>query len=113
MYVVIFFIHAVPSEPHNLTASGVIGNPYQINISWQPPLHPNGNLTGYNILCSSGGNDIKVRVVGMKANDYIISGLKPYTVYVCSISCNTSVGEGNMSTSITVRTDESGEYLSK
>ncbi len=99
----------VPSEPRHITASTVIGNPYKVAVRWQPPSHPNGILTGYTIFCIAPNNDVLFMTVGMQSNESYFLGLKPYTVYVCYISCNTSVGEGNVSLSVTVRTDESSK----
>ena len=40
-----------------------------------------------------------------------LTGLNPYTQYSCYVTANTSVGEGNPSTSVTVQTSESGNQV--
>ncbi len=104
-------LHAVPSVPVHPSATTVIGNPYELAISWQPPLEPNGILTVYNIYClSTLGYDMKVITVGARIDrSSLFPGLRPYTVYSCFVSCNTSVGEGNVSQSVSARTDESSK----
>ncbi len=104
-------LRAVPSEPVHPSATTVIGNPYQLAITWQPPLEPNGILTVYNIYClPTLGYDMKVITVGARINhSSLFPGLRPYTVYNCFVSCNTSAGESNVSQSVSARTDESSK----
>ena len=40
-----------------------------------------------------------------------LTGLNPYTQYICYVTANTSVGEGNTSVTVTARTAEYGKVL--
>lgn len=50
------------------------------------------------------------KIVPGNSSETIVSYLTPYTFYECSITANTSAGEGNASATDIARTDESGQF---
>ena len=42
-----FIINLVPSVPHNVNVTALSST--MLQVTWFPPLHPNGVITGYNI----------------------------------------------------------------
>ena len=117
----------MPYEPQSPSANTVSGSPRELLVSWEFPLEPNGIITSYKVYCyetdssGSGTGDVELTphteesiinatttVASGSATEAIIAGLTPYTYYNCYVTANTSVGEGNASSSVTARTDESG-----
>ena len=89
--------------------------------TWTPPSTPNGNVTGYTVYCIVSLDQTYTEQVPTGASTYTVfnvtsqtsaylSGLLPFTFYQCSVTANTSVGEGNFSISNTSQTNEAGMY---
>ena len=57
-------------------------------------------------------NKSTVLIVVVPGNETKVTfpNLVPYTVYSCYASASTSAGEGNFTSQLTARTDESGNY---
>ena len=72
-------------------------------------MKPNGVITGYQLQCSAGGRVIKQLVVG-SLTKATLTGLLPYTSYICSITAHTSVG-GGPAANTSVITEEGGKCL--
>jgi hypothetical protein len=60
-------VFAAPKAPANLTA--VVGDgdsghdaPHALTITWQPPLHPNGQVTHYRIVVRRLSDDVSTEV---------------------------------------------------
>lgn len=99
----------------------VRGSPFELRISWEPPHESNGILTYYTIYCqdeldSESNSSPEYNIAGVKHEivrsdtmTVLFPGLRSYRVYDCFVSGNTSVGEGNFSSLVTARTDESSK----
>lgn len=107
------------------------GSPTELLVTWQPPTVPNGVILSYTVYCydqifdssgSGGGMEVlltppgylnitetTIAVASANQSEVIVTGLTPYTVYVCYVTANTSFGEGNPSIIHSARTDESGK----
>ena len=113
--------YAVPSQPTDPTVMTVRGSPFELSISWEPPHEPNGIMTYYTIYCqekwsSEPNSSPEYNIAGARhetvrseIRTVLFPGLRPYTVYDCFVSGNTTIGEGNFSSFVTARTDESSE----
>lgn len=123
----VFQIYAVPLPPNNLNILTIDGDPYSLNVTWDPPTTPNGYITSYTIYCEeyfyvgSGSGlglnplpfnePLPIFISNVPGNElYVrVTDLAPFTIYECYVSANTSVGEGNVSASVIQTTDEFGK----
>lgn len=103
-----------------------------LSLSWVPPLTSNGAVISYTVYCDelpdnfdsfgSGSGETEDLVYSLDISNSTLSmtlsgnengtlfrDLMPYTFYGCYVSANTSAGEGNFSTRVVGRTDESSE----
>ena len=111
----------VPSAPGGLTLVTVTDDPTQLSASWSEPLPANGIITAYTLTCSLSSqqfypeqnntepSSIVTTVQDGSTTSATVEGLAPFTNYDCFVTANTSVGEGDPSSTETQRTDESGE----
>ena len=111
----------VPSAPGGLTLVTVTDDPTQLSASWSEPLPANGIITAYTLTCSLSSqqfypeqnntepSSIVTTVQDGSTTSATVEGLVPFTNYDCFVTANTSVGEGDPSSTETQRTDESGE----
>ena len=111
----------VPSAPGGLTLVTVTDDPTQLSASWSEPLPANGIITAYTLTCSLSSqqfypeqnntepSSIVTTVQDDSTTSATVEGLAPFTNYDCFVTANTSVGEGDPSSTETQRTDESGE----
>ena len=114
----------VPSSPQNFSLSPVAGSPSQLSASWSVPIPKNGIITGYSVYCNTSANQsYPEQVIGSNVPTIrsvvngttlavTLTGLNPYTQYSCYVIANTSVGQGSLSTILTVQTVQSGNYYS-
>ena len=112
---------AVPSAPGGLTLVTVTDDPTQLSASWSEPLPANGIITAYTLTCSlspqqfypeqsnTEPSSIVTIVQDGSTTSATVEGLVQFTNYDCFVTANTSVGEGDSSSTETQRTDESGE----
>ena len=112
-------MYVAPTSPLNFTLETVPDEPTQLSASWSRPIPTHGIITAYTLYCTistdqyypeqwapdSMGNNYQL---GNVESDVLI-GLVPLTNYECFVTANTSVGEGDPSSTETQRTDESGE----
>ncbi len=122
------FIIVAPLAPTYVSVMAVSGEPLSLNVSWRPPLVPNGYITHYNIYCkesqlSVGSGDgmyilptssylsIYTRTVQGDDSNNTIVGLTPFTNYGCYVSANTSIGEGDASDAVFQTTDEYSKLI--
>ena len=116
----IFLFPLVPSIPETLTVMTVDNLPMKLQVSWDPPNEPNGRITSYTVYCykscteyeansNSDGQNLIETVIPGNQNETLVEGLRPYTIYNCSVTANTSVGEGSSSITVSARTDESSK----
>ena len=96
------------------------GNPTQLRASWLPPNPPNGIITGYTVYCNVSTDQVyeeqvptgeTLFAVGVLNDDtaVLVTGLMPFTRYVCVVTANTSAGEGELSDPQNATTDQDGE----
>ena len=80
-----------------------------ITFTWKPPHDINGTITNYTIRCSIPGTGV-THILDLEGsqNTTILSGLLPYTDYMCSITAHTSIEIGSPA-SVTVTTLQDGE----
>ena len=81
-------------------------------MSWEPPNPTNGNITDYNYTCV--GINTTFNTPEMTPNtpslmSVIISGLKPFREYQCSVTAATSAGVGPPGT-VNAVTNQDGMY---
>ena len=111
-----------PSAPLMFQLFTVDGNPTLLNASWGPPDQPNGMITAYTVYCNTSadqfypeqvptGNTLFTVQVQNGDTSTLVSELTAFTRYECSVTANTSAGEGESSNTQTARTDESGVYV--
>ena len=100
----------------------VDGNSTLLRASWDPPDQPNGMITAYTVYCNTAadqfypeqtptGNTVFTVEVQNGDTSTLVPGLTAFTRYECSVTANTSAGEGESSNTQTARTDESGVYV--
>ena len=102
----------------NVTLQPIPDVPNQLRIDWTSPTKTNGIITAYTVYCRTyfaqdviGPNLPTVRAIvnATSRNAVFSTGLKAFTSYVCFVTANTSIGEGDASQLVTSTTDESGE----
>ena len=107
-YTVYYTLCAVPTgAPQNVVA---ISNAYDsITLSWNPPLleEQNGDIVQYVVNVTHTVTLDRVQYT-LTATTITITGLEPYTNYVCVVAAATASGLGPFSTLIHVRTLEAG-----
>ncbi len=94
--------------------SMVAGSPTMLSASWMVPDPTNGVITGYTIRCSSTPlGMLPPFIISASVTETNLENLTPFTSYSCSISANTSAGEGGNSNMETATTDEDckSQYL--
>ena len=119
-----YYLHtfAVPSSPQNFSLSAIAGSPSQLSASWSAPIPKNGIITGYSVYCNTSANQsYPEQVIGSNVPTIrsalngatlavALTALNPYTQYICYVTANTSVGQGSLSTTLTMQTFQSGKY---
>ena len=112
----------VPGQVHSI--SGFTLSSTSVELSWTPPLDPNGNITGYHIeylpVTENGTHDnreVNITTPVMNYTDlsvsttsYTVTGLEENTLYHFTVSAETSAGRGEGST-VSVRTSIARESL--
>uniref|UniRef100_A0A1I8BUY4 Fibronectin type-III domain-containing protein n=1 Tax=Meloidogyne hapla TaxID=6305 RepID=A0A1I8BUY4_MELHA len=85
-------IEGIPSKVHSLRVHSVGSR--SVLVTWEPPLHPNGNLRGYFITFQNGLTDhIEETYVLYRQQFYLHEQLKPNTPYRISVWAETGGGE--------------------
>ena len=108
-----------PSAPPMFWLFTVDGNSTLLDASWNPPDPPNGIITAYTVYCNTSsvqfypeqiptGNTVFTVEVLNGDTAALVSGLTAFTRYECSVTANTSAGEGESSNVQSARTYESG-----
>ncbi|XP_028968675.1 tyrosine-protein phosphatase 99A [Galendromus occidentalis] len=100
----------IPSAPQNLTADKVTQS--SVLLHWAEPAQPNGVIRGYLIHFSqaSSRNETQVKkVIGSRPlNEYILSDLKPFSLYHIWVKAYTQRHTGDNSNAVEVKTDVAG-----
>ena len=94
---------APADEPQDVTVNSL--NCTAILIQWNPPLIPNGIILFYAIYIN---NNITFDISAANQNSFMFGGLSPYQLLNVRLSASTKVGEGPLTESQSVTTDESG-----
>ena len=84
-----YFVILAPSAPTQLKVVAVSSS--QLGVSWQPPLEPNGVITGYDITWMMTKNDLGESVTGEtngtslapSARMYFVKYLGEHFVFFC------------------------------
>ena len=86
-------------------------NAYTIGMSWQPPAVPNGVVINYTLYFNFDNGTNDTETVDGSDSEFILEELNPHQEVSVRISASTSIGEGPLSDSQTVRTHEAGDEL--
>lgn len=97
-----------PSAPIAFQLLPVDDDPTRLSASWQPPDPPNGFITRYTVYCNVSANQFYEEQVPTGETLFTVSvqngsttvsvtGLMPFTSYICVVTANTSAGEGQAS----------------
>ncbi|KAL5020555.1 hypothetical protein ScPMuIL_003447 [Solemya velum] len=94
--------------PRDLTTVPVEGNPMKVTLNWQPPLRPNGQITGYLVFYTTDSSQddrdwVVEGVLGDKLST-TIEQLTPDTTYYFKIQARNNKGYGPMSPFVTYKT---------
>ncbi|XP_066294307.1 tenascin-X-like isoform X1 [Branchiostoma lanceolatum] len=96
-------ISGVPTTPLSVTADGQ--TPDSVVVTWQSPAENNGDLLGYYIYYQVVGSTETSRAdTGPDETTYSISGLRPATEYIITLTAYTEGGESERSGEVSVRT---------
>ena len=105
-----------PSAPRDLTIEPQSST--ELAMSWLRPIPTNGIIVQYTLYCR--GSDSQhytdqfqpfsfTEEINGEDNFIVVGNLEPFTSYDCSISATTGAGEGERSTVVVARTDESSK----
>ncbi|XP_035684441.1 tenascin-X-like [Branchiostoma floridae] len=101
--IVVRTLSGAPSTPLGATAEGQA--PDTIQVTWQPPTQTNGDLLGYYIYYQEVGSTETSRAeAGPIETTYSISGLRPATEYIITVTAYTEGGESERSGEVLVST---------
>ncbi|XP_065915767.1 phosphatidylinositol phosphatase PTPRQ-like [Dysidea avara] len=91
---------AAPSAPLDITAFNVSST--SINVTWQPPMIPNGIVRSYRVVYTTGSTAADVTTTNTSV---VIAMLEIFTTYQVQVFA-TTVAEGDGSNIVMVTTDE-------
>ncbi|CAC5395681.1 NEO1 [Mytilus coruscus] len=100
------------SAPRDLTTISIEKNPKAVRLNWQPPVTPNGQITGYLIFYTTDPNleDVDWVVEGVLPGERLtttIKGLTPDTTYYFKMQTRNSKGYGPISPTVIYKTPKS------
>lgn len=90
----------------NLSCSGLTWD--TIQLSWEIPENPNGQLLFYNIIVQG---DMETFTLQATSPEYTLSGLSPNQEYTLSVAAVNSAGPGDQANCITSTLSESGSPI--
>lgn len=106
-------IPTAPSLPPFNSSVEVLG-PRTISVSWQPPAPAgqNGIVTSYVVLVTEVLTNTTTRYQrDGSRTEILITNLRPFREYSCSVAASTSVGSGPYSIPFTITTHQDGECI--
>ena len=111
MFTSLFPHFVAPSgPPQNIIAQ--TNSARSLYITWNPPAaaEQNGIITSYtiNITGVETGERLQFTSQSQSMN---VTGLTPYTTYLCIVAASTAIGPGPFSIQITIQTPEAGTKL--
>ena len=80
-----YFFLLAPSAPTQLKVVAVSSS--QLDVSWQPPLEPNGVITGYNITWMMTKNDLNKSVTGETNVTFLAASARIYSIKYLGEHC--------------------------
>lgn len=93
------------SPPYGLTFESI--SPSEVNVTWQPPLLPNGVITHYSLELWNSTHFLNLT---SPTNNIHITHLRKYAHYRVVVQAHTRVGPGNYSSEpLNITTLEDGE----
>lgn len=99
------------THPRDLTTIRIENNPQSVRLNWQPPVSPNGQITGYLVFYTTDPNldDIRWVVEGVLGERLTssIKGLTPDTTYYFKVQARNSKGYGPISPTVIYKTPKS------
>ena len=105
-----FFCNLVPSAPpHNVTVTALSSSSLSIRWSPVPTMHRNGKIIGYSIVLYDELMNTSKHIMIGGENEELYFDVKKYYNYSIRVAANTSVGRGEYSSWIKIRTLEDGK----
>ena len=104
------FVCLAPSgPPTRITSAALSSN--AIFLSWNRPHFEdrNGDITGYVINVTNLDNGVIQQFITAMVSNFTVSNLRPFTVYVATISARTAIGMGPFSGVVSIQTLEDGK----
>ena len=107
-----FSSFAVPSSPPTRVAVSALSST-SIVISWDlpPPEGRNGDIIGYIINVTNLDSGVIQQITAAAVTNITIPNLRPFTIYVATVSARTAVGMGPFSNVRSVQTLEDGRCI--
>ncbi len=106
----------VPSEPLNLDYTNATST--SINLTWESPLSPNGDIESYTLQITDISTDSIptlniANVSGITGNNTVLTGVLPYHSYELVLYALTDRGAGPGSTPLIVYTLQDSKYTTQ
>ena len=93
------------------SVDGNATDPYSINMTWSPPAleEQSGDIIRY-VINVTHADTLETNQYYTSLTHIHITGLDPYTTYVCVVAAETSVGIGPFSYLYFIQTPEAGKF---
>ena len=110
LIIIIMHIHTVSDAPGELKVNHSL--PTSAQLSWTPVPEDkqNDTIIGYTVQVKGPDSTQEIPVMDGNATFFEVSDLKPYTIYIFSVSAITTIGTG-VAKSISTTTPQGGEIL--
>ena len=101
----------MPEQPRNLRGEAVSST--AIRLEWTAPHTVGSNpVTSYELYYNDSTRRQHVHLtISPPVNSYLLEDLSPNSIYNVRVSATTSHGEGPASATISIRTEEAGEFV--
>ena len=118
---IIISLLPVPSAPRDLNLESVSTDATLLMASWTRPMPANGVIATYTLYCTGVEEQFyEDQIVpgqffsslGGNVLSTTLENLLPFTIYECYITANTSAGEGDESSPVMKRTNETCTFTS-
>ena len=98
---------APSAAPLGLTVTSQTSISFTLSWTLPPPENLNGIITGYSVNVTSTATG-EVTLFTTILDFMSVTSLRPYTLYLCSVAAQTTVGMGPYTSPLIVRTNEEG-----